>query len=56
MKSNRRATPKKPTAGSRVVASVREAVDRAEGWDLPVRVTAVAVPTVDVGAVRKGWA
>ncbi len=53
MKSNHRATQQKPTAGSRVIASIREAVDWVEGKDLPVRVTTVEVPTVDVGAVRK---
>ena len=43
----------KASAGSRIIASLREAVDWAEGKNVPVRVTTVKVPTVDVRATRK---
>jgi len=45
---------RKPSAGSRIVASLREAVDWAEGKDVPVRVTTVYVPAIDVRPTRKG--
>jgi putative transcriptional regulator len=44
---------RKQSPGSRIVASLREAVDWAEGKDVPVRVTAVDVPVIDVRATRK---
>jgi len=44
---------RKPSAGSRIIESLREAVDWAEGKDVSVRVTTVEVPTVDVRAVRR---
>ena len=40
---------RKPTAGSRIIESLREAVD----WVEAIRVTTVEVPTVDVRAVRR---
>jgi len=40
---------RKPTAGSRIIESLREAVD----WAEAIRVTTVEVPTVDVRAVRR---
>ncbi len=43
----------KSTAGSRILASLREAVDWAEGKDVPVRVSTVEVPAIDVREVRK---
>ncbi len=43
-----------PSPGSRIVASLREAVDWVEGKDVPVRVTTVNVPVIDVRATRKG--
>lgn len=42
-----------PTAGSRIIQSLREAVDWAEGKGVPVRVTTVDVPAVDIRKVRK---
>ncbi len=39
--------------GSRIIASLKEAVAWAEGKDVPVRVTTVEVPTVDVRALRR---
>lgn len=53
MKKTRAATQRKPTAGRRMVASLREAVDWAEGKDVAVRVTTVEVPMVDVREVRR---
>ena len=44
---------RKPSVGSRVIASLREAVDWAEGRKVPVRVTTVEVPVTDVRATRK---
>ena len=42
-----------PSAGSRIVASLREAVEWVEGKDVAVRVTTVNVPLIDVRATRK---
>lgn len=53
MKKARTSMERKSSAGSRIVASLREAVDWAEGKDVAVRVTQVAVPTVDVREVRR---
>jgi putative transcriptional regulator len=53
MKNTRTTKQRKPSAGSRIIASLREAVDWVEGKDVPVRVTTVEVPTVDVRATRK---
>lgn len=50
-------TPKKrtkaPSAGSRILASVREAIEWTQGKDTGARVTTVEVPVVDVRAVRR---
>lgn len=43
----------KVTAGDQIVASLREAVDWAEGKDVPVRVATVDVPVVNVRSVRR---
>lgn len=39
--------------GTRIIASLKEAVAWAEGKDVLVRVTTVEVPTVDVRALRR---
>lgn len=39
MKKPRTTKTEKPSAGSRILASLREAVDWAEGKDVPVRIT-----------------
>jgi putative transcriptional regulator len=44
---------RKPSAGSRIIASLKEAVDWAEGKSVDVRVTTVEVPTIDVRATRQ---
>jgi putative transcriptional regulator len=53
MKKTRTTKLTKSIAGSRIIASLKEAVDWAEGKDVPVRVTTVDVPTVDVRALRR---
>ena len=52
MKDTNRARGK-ARAGNRIIASLREAVEWAEGKDLAVRITTVEVPIIDVCAVRK---
>jgi putative transcriptional regulator len=42
-----------PSPGSRIIASLREAVEWVEGKDVAVRVTTVNVPVIDVRATRK---
>ena len=44
---------RQPSAGGRIVASLKEAVDWAEGKDVAVRVTTVEVPVIDVKATRQ---
>ncbi len=39
--------------GSRIIASLNEAVAWAEGKDVPVRVTTVEVPMIDVRTLRR---
>ena len=53
MTKTRKATKRKPTPGSRIIASLQEAVDWVEGKDIAVRVTQVDVPVVDVRATRQ---
>jgi hypothetical protein len=53
MKKQSIAGPRELRAGSRIVASLKEAVDWVEGKDVAVRVTTVDAPTVDVSAARK---
>ena len=45
--------PKLPSAGSRIIASLQEAVDWVEGQDVAVRVTTVEVPVIDVKTMRR---
>jgi putative transcriptional regulator len=44
---------RKPGAGTRILASLKEAVDWAEGKNVAVRTSTVQVPTVDVRATRQ---
>ncbi len=53
MKSTEPSKQKKATPGSRILDNLREAVDWAEGKDIPVRITTIEVPVIDVRAVRK---
>jgi putative transcriptional regulator len=43
----------KRTVGQEIIASLKEAIAWAGGEDVPVRVTTVQVPTIDVRAVRR---
>lgn len=45
--------PGKMTVGEEIIASLKEAVAWASGENVPVRVTAVHVPTTDVRALRR---
>jgi putative transcriptional regulator len=53
MKKHITAKQRKPSPGSRIVASLKEAVDWVEGKDVRVRVTKVKVPIIDVRAMRR---
>ena len=53
MRNVKETKQRKPSAGSRIVASLKEAVDWAEGRDVAVRVTTVEVPVIDVKATRQ---
>ena len=53
MKKHITAKHRKLSAGSRIVASLKEAVDWVEGKDVAVRVTKVNVPMIDVRATRR---
>lgn len=53
MKKQVNSNRKKPTAGSRIIASLHEAVDWVEGKDVAVRVTKIEVPVIDVKATRQ---
>ena len=44
---------KQPTAGQEIAASLREAIAWAKGEEVPVKVTRIQVPTVDVRVVRR---
>jgi putative transcriptional regulator len=44
---------RKPNAGSRIVASLKEAVAGAEGKSVRVRITTVEVPMIDIRAMRR---
>ena len=47
------AKKRKPSPGSRIITSLKEAVDWVEGKHVPVRVTTVDVPVIDVRATRR---
>ena len=53
----KKATPKRRTAkrsvGAEIITSLKEAIAWAGGDDVPVRVTTVQVPTIDVRALRR---
>ena len=53
MKKNPGRKQRSPSAGRRIIANLKEAVEWAEGKDVAVRVTTVEVPTIDVRATRK---
>ncbi len=49
----RKRAAKKPTAGQEIIASLNEAIAWAKGENVPVRVTHVQFPTINVRDVRK---
>jgi putative transcriptional regulator len=51
--SSKHRTGAKSSVGQEVIASLKEAIAWAGGEDVPVRVTTVQVPTIDVRAVRR---
>jgi putative transcriptional regulator len=53
MKKTHTTKRRKPSAGSRIIASLREVVDWAEGKKVLVPITTVKVPMIDVRATRK---
>jgi len=53
MKKVNMTKPERPSGGSRIIASLREAVDWVEGKGVAVRVTQVDVPMIDVKATRR---
>ncbi len=53
MKKKNTIKARKMSAGSRIIASLQEAVDWVEGKDIAVRVSTVEVPTVDVRKTRR---
>lgn len=54
MRNRPRPTHRKASAGQRIVESLKEVVAWTKGKDVPVRVTTVRVPLIDVRAVRQG--
>jgi putative transcriptional regulator len=53
MKKVKTRMARKSSGGGRIAASLRQAVDWAEGKDVAVRVTPVEAPTVNVRQVRR---
>jgi len=53
MKAPHKTKLRKPSEGSRIIASLKEAVDWTEGKSVPVRLTTLQVSTIDVRATRK---
>ena len=54
--SGRRVATKRPNVGKRIIEGLEEALAWSQGEDVPVRVTQVQVPEVDVSAVRRKMA
>jgi putative transcriptional regulator len=50
---NRAVAKKSPTVGARIIEGLEEALAWSKGRELPVRVTHVQVPDVDVSRVRR---
>ena len=55
MKSRTKAkkTASKPSVGQEIITSVKEAIAWASGEDVPVGVTTIQIPIIDVRAVRR---
>ena len=52
-RSDRPVVKKSPTVGERIIEGLEEALAWSKGEELPVRVTQVQVPDVDVSKVRR---
>ncbi len=52
-RSVRNAAEKQPTVGERIIGGLEEALAWSKGEGVPVRVTQVQVPEIDVSAVRR---
>jgi putative transcriptional regulator len=52
-RSTRAGAKKPPTVGKRIIEGLEEAIAWSKGDDVPVRVTHVQVPDVDVSKVRR---
>ena len=52
-RSGRPVAKKRPTVGERIVEGLEEALAWSKGEEIPVRVTQVQVPEIDVSAVRR---
>jgi putative transcriptional regulator len=52
-RSSRSGAKKAPTVGARIIEGLQEALAWSQGEDVPVRVTHVQVPDVDVSKVRR---
>ena len=52
-RSNRPVAKKHPTVGERIVEGREEALAWSKGENVPVRITQVQVPEIDVSAVRR---
>lgn len=53
MKTTARSRAKVASGGSRIIASLKEAVEWVEGGDIAVQVTTVRIPSIDVKAIRR---
>lgn len=49
----RKPKKKRSTLGQRIIKSLDQAIAWASGEDVPVRITTVQIPTIDVRAVRR---
>jgi putative transcriptional regulator len=52
-RTNSKRNPATPSVGQEIIASLKEAIAWAGGGNVPVRITKVQVPAVDVRAVRR---
>lgn len=52
-RSDRAAGKKNPTVGQRIIEGLEEAIAWSKGEDVPVRVSHVHIPDVDVSKVRR---
>ncbi|SRR5579885_1323214 len=51
--TDRKVTRRRPTAGQEIIGSLNEAIRWAQGERVPVRVSTIPIPKVDVRQVRR---